>query len=121
MITRDDFWIIADDTRLETEYVADRKLHYLQIAPLETLQNICLQYRYFIKEYPNNLGVLVSKLPYGKMKSLMAQILAEELGEGDNNLTHLRLFDDFLLSIGISEDALENSINQENTTVLKDD
>lgn len=120
MITRDDFWIIADDTRLETEYLVDEKLHYLQVASLDTLQNICLQYRYFIKEYPDNLSVLVSKLPYGKMKSLLAQILAEELGEGDHRLTHLRLFDDFLLSINIGEDVLESSINQENNILLNE-
>lgn len=120
MITRDDFWVIADEARLETEYAADKKLHYLQNVSLETLQNICLQYRYFTKDFPDNLGVLVSKLPYGQMKSLIGKILSEELGEGDQKLTHLRLFDNFLISINISEDVFESSIDQDNVTLLNE-
>lgn len=118
MVTREEFWTIADDARLETEYLADEKLHYLQNASLETLQRICLQYRYFTKEFPDNLGILVSKLPYGKMKSLIAEILAEELGEGDSRRTHLKLWDDFLVSINITEDVFDTSINQENVALL---
>jgi Iron-containing redox enzyme len=120
MITRNDFWAIADEARLETEYAADKKLHYLQNVSLETLQKICLQYRYFTKEFPDNLGILVSKLPSGKMKSLIAKILSEELGEGNQELTHLRLFDNFLLSINISEDLLESSINPDNIALLNE-
>lgn len=120
MISCDEFWTMADETRLETEYLSDEKLHYLQGASLETLQQICLQYRYFTKEFPDNLGILVAKLPYGKLKSLMAEILAEELGEGDAARTHLKLWDDFLISIGMSEDVFEKSINPDNIALLKE-
>ena len=33
MITRDDFWSIADEAQWETEYLAGEKLHYLQSPP----------------------------------------------------------------------------------------
>ena len=120
MNARDEFWMMTDEARLETEYLADKKLHYLQKASLETLQRICLQYRYFTKEFPDNLGILVSKLPYGNMKSLIAEILSEELGEGDARRAHLKIWDDFLISIGISEDVFESSINLDNIALLKE-
>ncbi len=120
MITRDDFWMIADEARLETEYLADEKLHYLQRASLKSLQQICLQYRYFTKEFPSNLGILIAKLPYGKLKSLLAEILSEELGEGDERRTHLKLWDDFLISIGISDSVFESSIYSDNIALLEE-
>lgn len=120
MITNNEFWAMADDARLETEYQADKKLHYLQSASHEALQQICLQYRYFTKQFPDNLGILVSKIPYGSLKSLIAEILAEELGEGDSRRTHLNLWDDFLVSIGISEDTFESSINPDNIALLEE-
>ncbi|MBO3461072.1 iron-containing redox enzyme family protein [Aetokthonos hydrillicola Thurmond2011] len=120
MISRDEFWMMADEARLETEYLADEKLHYLQRASLETLQRICLQYRYFTKEFPNNLGILIAKLPYGKLKSLLAEILAEELGEGEEKKAHLKLWDNFLISIGISDSVFESSINSENKALLEE-
>ncbi len=100
-MTIEQFWQIANDTRLETEYLTDKKLQYLQSAPLDVLQQICLQYRYFVRDYPNNLSILVSKSPYGDFKSLMAEILAEELGSGLFQRTHLNLWDNFLTSIEI--------------------
>jgi hypothetical protein len=52
-MTLEGFWQVADDTRLETEYLTDQKLQYLQSASLDVLQQICLQYRYFVRDYPN--------------------------------------------------------------------
>ena len=38
---------------------------------------------------------------------MLADILDEELGEGDANDSHPRLYDNFLLSIGIPEESLK--------------
>ncbi len=100
-ITLEQFWQLANDTRLETEYLTAQNLQYLQTAPIEVIRQICLQYRYFVRDYPNNLSILIAKLPYGKLKSLMAQILAEELGSGQFQKTHLTLWDNFLVVLKI--------------------
>ena len=117
-ITLEQFWQLANDTRLETEYFTAQNLQYLQTAPIEALRQICLQYRYFVRDYPNNLSILVSKLPYGNLKSLMAQILAEELGSGQFQKTHLTLWDNFLKSIGIDLQVLEDSLHPNNFKLL---
>ena len=117
-ITLEQFWQLADDTRLKTEYLTEQKLQYLQNAPIEILQQICLQYRYFVRDYPNNLAHLVAKAPYGEFKSLMAHILAEELGSGQCQRTHLQLWDNFLISIRIEPQVLENSLHPDNEKLL---
>lgn len=117
-ITLEQFWKLADDTRLETEYLTDQKLQYLEDAPLEVLQQICLQYRYFVRDYPNNVSILISKSPYGNFKSLMAEILADELGSGHFQRTHLNLWDNFLTSIEVESEALENSLHPDNSQLL---
>ncbi|MDJ0701921.1 MAG: iron-containing redox enzyme family protein [Leptolyngbyaceae cyanobacterium MO_188.B28] len=115
----EDFWKLADDTRIATEYLADTKLQYLKSAPPEMLRSICLQYRYFVRDYPNNLAVLVSKTPYGDFKSLIAHILADELGSGLAEKAHLKLWDNFLLSIELEPEVLEDSVHPENLKLLK--
>ena len=117
-MTLEQFWQLANDTRLETEYLTDQKLQYLQSAPLDVLQQICLQYRYFVRDYPNNLSILVSKIPYGNFKSLMAEILAEELGSGHFQRAHLNLWDNFLISIGIESQVLPDSLHPDNFKLL---
>lgn len=120
MLSLDAFWNIADETRLETEYKVDKKLKFLQSASHEDLQNICLQYRYFTQDFPNNLAVLLAKTPQGNFKSLIGEIVSEELGEGNPERAHLRLYDNFLVSIGIPENILEKSLYPENATLLNE-
>ncbi|MGH2413983.1 MAG: iron-containing redox enzyme family protein, partial [Microcystaceae cyanobacterium] len=120
MITQEKFWMMADETRLEAEYLADEQLTYLQEASLEKLQKIFLQYRYFTKQYPNNLGVLIAKTPPGNFKSLIAEILSEELGNGKFGDSHLTLWDNFLCSLRIAPEVLETSANQDNAVLLEE-
>ena len=120
MLSLDAFWNIADETRLETEYKVDKKLKFLQHASHEALQDICLQYRYFTKDFPDNLAVLLAKTPQGNFKSLIGEIISEELGEGNPACSHLRLYDNFLVSIGIPENSLEKSLYPENATLLNE-
>lgn len=75
--------------------------------PLETLKKVLIQYRFFTHYYIADLAILISKLPFGPLRSIMADILNEELGESNANDSHPALYDDFLLSIGVSPQELE--------------
>lgn len=115
-----EFWTLADTARTETEYLADAKLQQLANASLPTLQRIFVQYRYFTIFYITDLALLVARLPFGRLRSLLADFLNDELGNGDNQGAHERLYDDFLLSIGLRSDQLELSPNRSNLTLLND-
>lgn len=115
-----EFWRLADSARTETEYLADAKLCRLADLPFNVLQKIFVQYRYFTIFYITDLALLVAKLPFGELRSLLADFLNDELGNGDNLAAHERLYDDFLMSIGLDENELELSPNCENLRLLRD-
>jgi hypothetical protein len=107
------FWEMADATRVRTEYIADQRLEALRGASLESLRRVLVQYRYFTIYYINDLAMLVHRLPFGKLRSLLAEFLNEELGNSDAALAHPQLYDDFLASIGAdtSTPAVEANIH----------
>lgn len=115
-----EFWRLADSARTETEYLADAKLRQLAELPFDVLQKIFVQYRYFTIFYITDLALLVAKLPFGELRSLLADFLNDELGNGDNLAAHERLYDDFLMSIGLDEKELELSPNCDNLVLLRD-
>jgi Iron-containing redox enzyme len=115
-----EFWSLADTARTETEYVADAKLIRLAGAPFETLQRIFIQYRYFTIFYITDLALLVAKLPFGELRSLLADFLNDELGNGDSAGSHARLYDGFLTSIGLGQDELDSCPNAANMVLLKE-
>jgi len=118
--TISEFWKIAEYEQMQAEYTVQDKVQYLQTASLEQLKAIFIQYRYFTKYYGSDLGLLIYKVPYGNFKSLISEIAAEELGNGKAGQSHIQLWDNFLLSIGVEEEALENSINPENAELLEE-
>lgn len=103
------FWELADITKAKEKYKIDINLQYLKIAPLKTLQKIFMQYRFFTHYYITDLALLISKLPFGELRSILGEILAEELGDGDADGAHPKLYDNFLQSIGISQNALNTA------------
>lgn len=105
----DAFWDLADITKASERYKIDAHLQYLKIAPLPILKKIFLQYRFFTHYYITDLAILISKLPFGELRSILADILSEELGEGNAKDSHPQLYDDFLLSIGIPAQSLPNA------------
>jgi hypothetical protein len=115
-----EFWRLADSTRTQTEYLADDKLGRLADAPFHVLQRIFIQYRYFTIFYITDLALLVAKLPFGELRSLLADFLNDELGNGDNLNAHERLYDDFLISIGLDQSEIERCPNHENLKLLRD-
>lgn len=116
--TMDEFWRQADESKLNAQYESDTKIAFLQTASAEEVKKICTQYRYFVHNYPDNLSSLVGKLPYGELKSLLSQILAEELGSGQEKDAHIVWYDRFLRSIGVSDEELATSLYPENGEIL---
>ena len=100
LATIDDFWKFTDNLKVSSEYEYDLNMRRLSSLPFEDLAEICLQYRFFTSNFATDLGYLVFSLPFGPLKSLMAQILAEELGDGKQEHSHLQVYDNFLDSLG---------------------
>ncbi|SCK23146.1 Iron-containing redox enzyme [Variovorax sp. HW608] len=95
------FWKLADSSKTEAEFIADRKLKELQTLPIESLRKIFVQYRYFTIYYIADMALLVHRLPFGKLRSLLAEFLSEELGDGSPTHAHPDLYDSFLASVGV--------------------
>lgn len=102
-----DFWKLADESKIETEFLADLKLKSLRTMPLESLRRIFVQYRYFTIYYISDMAQLVHRLPFGKLRSLLAEFLSEELGEGNAQDAHPSLYESFLLSVGADPEEFE--------------
>lgn len=103
---RQTFWRFADNAKEATEALAQQKMKALAHAPVEAMRQICTQYRFFTIDYISDLALLVAKLPFGGLRSLLSQILAEELGEGDPDKAHPEVYDRFLASIGVEPEQL---------------
>ena len=107
---RETFWQFADQAKAATEALAEQKMEALAHAPVEAMRQICTQYRFFTIDYISDLALLLAKLPFGGLRSLLSQILAEELGEGDPHRAHPQVYDRFLASIGVEPDQLERPL-----------
>lgn len=114
------FWELADATRVQAEYAADSRLQALRALPLEKLNKIFVQYRFFTIYYINDLALLVHRLPFGKLRSLLAEFLGEELGNGDATLAHPQLYDDFLMSTGVDPRTLDGCAYESNLELLEE-
>jgi len=101
------FWDLVDQTKMTEKYRIDKNLQYLKVAPLNVLKNIFIQYRFFTHYYISDLGILISKMPFGKLKSILAEILNDELGNGKSKAAHPILYDNFLRSLGIKNEELQ--------------
>jgi hypothetical protein len=115
---KEEFWRMADTTRTQTEYLADHKLKALETAPLEVLKRVFIQYRYFTIFYISDLALLVYRLPFGKLRSLLADFLNDELGNGRFVHAHHQVYDNFLMSLGVPEGELDKNANAANQAIL---
>ena len=107
---RQAFWQFADEAKEATEALASQRMQALANLPIESVRQVCMQYRFFTIDYIRDLSLLLAKLPFGGLRSLLSQILAEELGEGDENRAHPAIYDRFLLSIGVDAAHLERCL-----------
>ncbi|QSX73798.1 iron-containing redox enzyme family protein [Lysobacter arenosi] len=107
---RQSFWQFADAAKEATEALAAQKMKVLPQLSIEDLRQVCVQYRFFTIDYISDLALLLAKLPFGGLRSLLSEILAEELGEGDPDKAHPAIYDRFLTTIGVGPAQLERCI-----------
>lgn len=107
---RQAFWQFADEAKEATEALAAQRMKALANMPIESVRQVCLQYRFFTIDYIRDLSLLVAKLPFGGLRSLLSHILSEELGEGDEHRAHPAIYDRFLLSIGVDAAQLQQCL-----------
>ena len=107
---RQSFWQFADKAKEATEALAEQKMKALPQLSIEALRQFCTQYRFFTIDYISDLALLVAKLPFGGLRSLLSEILAEELGEGNAAKAHPEIYDRFLASIGVEPEQLERRL-----------
>ncbi|UNK48719.1 iron-containing redox enzyme family protein [Lysobacter sp. S4-A87] len=109
-LDRQSFWQFADAAKEATEALAAQKMAVLPQLSIEDLRQVCTQYRFFTIDYISDLALLVAKLPFGGLRSLLSEILAEELGEGDPDKAHPAIYDRFLATIGVEPAQLHRSL-----------
>ena len=107
---REAFWKFADEAKEATEALAARRMQALVRMPPDAMRWVCAQYRFFTIDYISDLALLVAKLPFGGLRSLLSHILSEELGEGDARKSHPEIYDRFLLSIGVGQEELDRPL-----------
>jgi hypothetical protein len=59
-------------------------------------------------------------LPFGKLRSLLAEFLSEELGSADAALAHPQLYDAFLVSIGMDPSSFQGCEYKVNLELLEE-
>jgi hypothetical protein len=97
------FWARAELGKLEARFAVSREMDVLPRLSIHALRAIALQYRYFTQAFATDLALLVVRCPPGRLRSLLGQLVNDELGCGDPEAAHLRLYDRFLETIGAIE------------------
>ena len=103
------FWARAELNKLEAKFAVAKEMSALPHLSIEALRAITLQYRYFTQAFVTDLALLVARCPEGRLRSLLGQLVNEELGCGDPEEAHLQLYDRFLKSIGAIEPGTSTS------------
>ncbi len=102
-ITLEQFWEAAAIAKLEARFAVAQEMDTLPRLSIRALREVTLQYRYFTQAFATDIAFLVARCPESRLRSLLGELLDEELGEGDPEASHLRLYDSFLESIGSIE------------------
>lgn len=112
------FWNLADDLQRQTVDHAGALFAFVETASPPRLFSLLAQYRCFTDYYIADIALLIARLPPGRMRSFLADILFDELGSGDAAQAHPQLYDDFLSSLGIGHDARERMPLADNLALL---
>ncbi|AQS35453.1 putative dioxygenase of extradiol dioxygenase family [Shewanella psychrophila] len=115
----DEFWAQADQLQDESLLHAETLFSALETASPQQLISILTQYRFFTLYYVADLAILIARLKDGRLRSLLADILSDELGYGDPLKAHTRLYDDFLLSLGANDADFDSLALADNLTLLE--
>ena len=116
--TPDNFWELADTVRDRTLPYAHQLFSYLATADKASLDFVLTQYRYFTTYYIPDLALLVARLANERLRSFLADILRDELGLGEADQAHPKLYDDFLNSIGVADSTIQSSAMKSNIDLL---
>lgn len=95
------FWTLADDLQRQTVDHAGALFAFVETASPPRLFSLLAEYRSFTDYYIADIALLIARLPPGRMRSFLADILFDELGSGDAAQAHPQLYDDFLASLRI--------------------
>ncbi|ALN82475.1 iron-containing redox enzyme family protein [Lysobacter antibioticus] len=114
----DQFWKLADDLQNTTVEQAKDMFSFVETASPERLFSLLAQYRYFTVYYITDIALLIARLRPGRMRSFLADILLDELGEGDHTQAHPELYDEFLSSLGIAHPPLDSMALAGNIALL---
>ncbi len=98
-----DFYQLISTERLLKIVNADPNLQLISKLALLSLQKVLYQYRFVVQHHANHLSCIVSRLPYGNLKSLLEEIYLEEIGNYEFQKSHFYLYNSFLNSLGYSD------------------
>jgi extradiol dioxygenase family protein len=115
----DRFWALADRLQEQTVDHAGEMFAFVERASPERLYGLLAQYRCFTVYYIADIALLIARLPPGRMRSFLADILYDELGSGDHRQAHPELYDDFLASLGLPQPALDSIGLADNIALLE--
>jgi hypothetical protein len=97
-----EFWTWVGALRERAEREADERFASLSHCSIGQLQDVWRQYRRFTDCYIDDLAILVARSPTGPLRSLLGDILHDELGRGDDAFDHVTMYDRFLTSASTS-------------------
>lgn len=115
----DAFWKMVQDAEDEVALESDENLAYVQRAPVEQLHTLFLQYRYFNEYYLGDMCILLFRLPASPLKTCLGDIVNDELGEGDFAKAHTNTWDQFLMSIGMTQAQIDGPAAPKVTEMLE--
>ena len=113
------FWHQADTLQNESIRHARALFPFMQTANHNALTLILTQYRFFVAYYISDLATLISLVQHGDLRSFLAEVLWEELGEGNSAKAHPVLYDLFLESLGVPSPALAEKALTDNINLLE--
>lgn len=117
--TLEEFWKLAEAAQSTASHLANERIRAIEDMGIEDLRALLLHYRWYTSFFPGDLGILICKLPPSSLRSLLGELLNEELGNGDCSRTHLELYDRFLESIGVRLDAVRDSVHPLSLALLE--
>nr|HEX4313737.1 iron-containing redox enzyme family protein [Kofleriaceae bacterium] len=105
-MTTNRFWAMADAAQAVTTQRADACFRGTEDCDLAQLRALLLPYRWFTVYYIGDLAHLIAKLAPSGLRSFLGHVLDDELGNGDDGGAHPALYDAFLRSLGVGDDAI---------------
>jgi heme oxygenase-like protein len=101
------FWEMADALQERTVSHAQGLFEFAERASPRQLMDLLVQYRFFTIYCIADIAILVARMRDGRLRSFLAEIVSDELGNGDPQLAHPCLYDDFLRSLGVPLTCLD--------------